>query len=177
MGYAIELYFDHTAERMLNAIWQRLVKNHIAGMEFYLNNRPHLSLAVYHGSLERDKFLKKFREYRMKGIRLTLANPGFFCTEENIVFVSPRTTGGLIDIHRKFHEDFGEFREDESKLYLPENWIPHVTMAVGLKKSKFIKALKFLKKEFKPLDAEIESAGLIKFKPIEYLLIKELSKG
>lgn len=172
MEYAVELYFDKVSEEIIKSMWKVLYDKGISEFMYESNSKPHISLAVYNDKLNNfEAFINKVRTLSedIKSFELNLSNIGMFNTDEGVVFLSPKVTRDLLDIHEKFHDSMKDFSEYEWGYYQPDQWIPHCTMGIDLNQDKLLECIEVISSIFKPIKITVEKIGIIKFKPIQYI--------
>ncbi len=177
MGYAIVLYFDENSEIIIRDMWKLLYDNNINKLMHDSNSRPHITLAIYDEDLyDLDNFINSVEDYAktLKPFKLIVSNIGMFNTNEGVAFLAPKVTGELLDIHYKLYEGLKQYAEFAWNYYIPDNWIPHCTIAIELSKEKLLQSIEVLSDIFSPFDITIEKLGIVKFSPVEYVSIFDL---
>lgn len=172
MGYAVELYFHPKTEQSIKSIWKVLYDKHISKYMYESNSRPHINLAAYDDKINNFELFTKEVEGFAKTLppfKLNLLNIGVFNTEEGVVFLQPKVTRELLDIHEKFHRTMESFVEAEWRYYLPDLWMPHCTMAIDLNKEKLLQSVEVISELFKPIEVSIQEVGIVRFKPVEHI--------
>jgi 2'-5' RNA ligase len=136
------------------------------------NSRPNITLAVYDDKINNVELFKKEIEDFAKTLcpfKLNLLNIGVFNTKEGVVFLQPKVTRELLDIHEEFHRIMESFLEAEWRYYLPDLWVPHCTMAIDLNKEKLLQSVEVTSEMFKPMEVSIQGVGIVRFKPVEHI--------
>jgi 2'-5' RNA ligase len=135
-----------------------------------MNSRPHISLAVYH-DLDADAFVPRLEALfkHAAPIELEFHSIGLFPGKPPIFYIAPSFTDSLRELHHSFHEAMEAFYPQEVLYYLPNHWVPHCTVAIDGERRDAGRILTELLDWFKPFSFRIESAGLIKFYPIQPL--------
>ena len=168
MGYAVEMFFDDHTEKILVHIQQRLKEKGLPSFMLAEGVKPHLSLCVYDDldAVRAEALVKDFcaRERRFK---VFLGFFGTFVSGENVIFAAPVMNEPLRTIHLRFHQAFKETAKSAWPYYLPGNWQPHCTLAVELDEHEYLDVFKSIRDDFKPMEATLESIGLVKFRPVE----------
>ncbi len=174
MNYSTELFFDKNSEDKIKEYINLLHKEDIKNTFYDLGALPHISLAVYNDNIDHLELIKKLEIFQLNKLKIGFKNIGYFCSKENAIFLSPKIHPELLDLHKKYHNEFKRFIKSEWEYYLPENWVPHCTVALDLTDDDFIKAVKSLKNIFEPMDVTVERIEFIKFRPIETLYLKQI---
>lgn len=172
MGYAVELYFDQESEKIIKEIWQVLYEKNVSNFMYESNSKPHITLAVYNDSLTNlETFQNSVEDFvrELSQFELNLSHIGIFNTDEGVVFLGPKVSDQLLSIHERFHESMQPYKEFVWSFYQPDLWVPHCTMAIDLDKASVLNSIEIIGDMFKSMIVNIEKAGVIKFKPIEYL--------
>lgn len=178
MGYAIEMYFDENGSKMIEEIWQALYEKEASTYMVESGSKPHITLAVYDedfDDLQRFKDQVKAFANGLGAFTLDLTNIGIFSRRESVLFIGPKVTEELLALHRKFHETMKAYEDFEWPYYLPEQWVPHCTMGINLDGEKLLESVGIISGEFQPVTVKIESIGIVKFRPVEFLEEFELS--
>lgn len=55
---------------------------------------------------------------------------GFFESHSKIVYMRVHKTKELIEVHKKIHSILGNHCDSLFNFYTPENWVPHITLAM-----------------------------------------------
>jgi 2'-5' RNA ligase len=174
MNYATVLYFDQDSENKIKD-YLALIKNNGIDNSFYnLGALQHISLAVYNDDVDYPELVKGLEKFQLNKMKISFTNVGFFCSDEYAVFLNPKITCELLDVHKRYHKEFKKYIHSEKEYYLPENWVPHSTIAFEMNDDDFMKTLKIMKENFKPIDVTIEKIGFVKFKPIKRLYMRNL---
>ena len=123
--------------------------------------RPHITLATY-STLPVEDFKRLFDTFRQsfEPVKATFITLGAFPTT-GTCFLAPIVTEQLIGLHRHYHETFAKFQESAHFYYLPGNWNPHCTLAIGLDNNRLIDVLAHCLKEFSGLSGMINEIGLV----------------
>lgn len=131
-GYAVELYFDPFAERLLRELIDQLPARGIRSQRPAVA-RPHLSLAVF-DRVEVERLSGALNEFARACpvLRLHLGSSGVFPGNEGVVFLAPVVTVELLELHATFHRMAPVVAGALWEHYLPGRWIPHCTIAEGL---------------------------------------------
>ncbi len=176
MGYAVELYFDQYSEGEIKSIWKRLYDERLHKFMHDSNSRPHISLAVYNDDVDEKKLVRRVEIFSksMDPFKLRLSNIGMFHTDGTVIFLSPKITPELLDLHNRYHGFMKDFAEEEWAYYLPQSWIPHCTMATGLGESEMHGTLDVIREMFAPMEVVVEEVGVVHFQPIEYVEVFSL---
>jgi 2'-5' RNA ligase len=161
--FTVEFFFEDSFEKYVKSIWKGLSDNQITSNMYDIAEiRPHITVAVYNhipnleGYVVRLKsFFKDVSEFNVKFDALST-----FPTSGTL-FIDPTVTEGLIQLHKKYHNEFGDLAEQANN-YLPEIWAPHCTLAIRLNTAQMLEAISYCYKEFSPFISKITEAGLVK---------------
>lgn len=161
--YAVDLFLDSRASRYVNSIWQALSDS---GIDSSLKDTdglsPHITLDIYE-DVDEAKFIERMKEFksRFKVIDTKFDSIGVFPTS-GACFMAPTITQELINYHKEYYEFFKEFEDSAREYYLPGNWNPHCSIAMGLSKEKMKKVVDFTIDIFKPFEASLDGIALYK---------------
>ncbi|MTI61926.1 MAG: 2'-5' RNA ligase family protein [Firmicutes bacterium] len=78
-------------------------------------------------------------------------------------------TMDLLKFHRKFHNYFTDFIDEQVEYYLPNAWIPHCTIALNISQAKVIKTIEEILSKYEPIEVKIKSISFVKYHPAEIL--------
>jgi 2'-5' RNA ligase len=159
--YGFIAIFDEKTEQRIEDIWKGLEENLISFYAFEVENRrPHITLACYN-YISKNDFIKQMSDfYKDKpAIDVTFNTIGSFLNSGTL-FYSPTVTKDLIEFHFNHHRHFEQFNDDPNSLYLPDNWIPHCTIANRLSSEKLSEAFNYCSKR-DTLCGKIKEVALI----------------
>ena len=177
MPYAVELFLDPATEQRVRRIWERLAGIGIS----YLHgsgSRPHVSLAVC-DSIDTDatiELLNRFAE-DTSGFPITFSSIGIFPAEQPVLFLAPKVTIPLLELHASFMDSFEPMATRIWPNYAPSEWIPHCTLAVACPHECVEEALSICREEILPFTAEIMEIGFVEFRPVKPLHSAALCQG
>lgn len=161
--YAVGLLPDSGLEDMIRRIWRELREAGISSNLLDDRGRPHLSLAVCSG-LPKD-FDEEFALFArgVRGFGLSLQAAGTFSAESGVVFLAPAVTVELTGLHERFFRSFGPRLDGCSDLYRPGRWVPHCTVAMGLKPREICRAIGVCAESGLPLEGSVARGALMEF--------------
>jgi 2'-5' RNA ligase len=138
----------------------------------------HLTLAVYE-DLPLDRFLPALARLAetLKPMDLRLANVGIFTGVGSVLFLGPVVTTELLALHDRLHRELAEFASHCLAHYLPGAWVPHVTLAMGVKSDALSKAIATSIAQWKPAQAGLEVLRLVEFFPVRTAYRRTLSSS
>jgi 2'-5' RNA ligase len=129
-------------------------------------NIPHIAFAVF-SEVQINELRGLLKEFTAKQstIDLNLSYIGTFPTDEGVVFLAPKVSAELLDVHKNLHKLFSNysFSEKQWDYYKPELWVPHCTMAIKVSESKALEALKYLKSVHKPQKLILEKMLVLEY--------------
>jgi 2'-5' RNA ligase len=175
MGIGVFLYLDAASEDKIKMLWQKMAEKKIDAKLLDSGIRPHISLGALH-EVALDLVESRVGAF-VKGLsafKLSFASLGIFNTE-GTVFLAPKVTEELIVLHRQFHGLFEEGNSDAFPYYLPERWVPHCSIAVGLSKSRVYQAVELLYDDFQPFEITVTEIGVTEFWPVTQRAVYRLS--
>lgn len=175
-GYAVELYFDPKSEdRVLSLRETMYQETGVVPMLGKLGDRPHVSLAVF-GCIDPQPLMNCCEPFFEKIEKFTfeLSAIGTFPTRDNVIYLTPVPESRLLDLHAQFHQVLKQNRIKSSIYYLPGRWIPHCTIEFEVIDADLGRALEFFQKRFEAFSGTFTHAGVVGFRPVEYLADYEL---
>jgi hypothetical protein len=161
MPFAIELRFDPETEGRILEIWQEAARWY--GTTYLTDHGviPHLALVTGDAGLH-----DIFRQLEPPNGLIPFHGSGFFAGGD-VAFLKP----DIPETIRRFHAKVCRLASDSDTLvdflYLPENWIPHCTIASGCRRNLEIPISEQL------FEATIHSIILVQYPPTR--LIEEKS--
>jgi hypothetical protein len=179
MPYAIEARFDPELERALFDVWAGLAAANVP-TPANLGLRPHLSLALFGevgevaqaaGAELRSRLAAFAGTTPLVPVKLdalgVFVSPGQEPGEDAIVYLTPVVTEGLLAVHRRLHETVTSDRVTVTDpRYLPDRWMPHVTLTERVPNPTASIAVWHLLGRFRPpLVGHLVEVGLVRFDP------------
>ncbi len=171
--YAVTLYFDDRDSAAISNLTERLAQVIVNDYMIANNVPPHLTLGMFHvedDDLQKlDKVFSTFVETACKevfaGGQLELPFVGLDSFLDKVLFLKPAENEKLVSLNKLLHQMFVPyFAPGDNRNYLPENWVPHVALAVKLTHEQFEKGMEFLKDQNVD-NVKIVSIGLAKCNP------------
>lgn len=160
--YAVEAFFSAELEEAVKKIWHSLSDTGLDSSMISIQGlRPHITLATY-STLPVEDFKRLFDTFRQsfEPVNATFITLGAFPTT-GTCFLAPIVTEQLIGLHKHYHETFSKFQEAAHFYYLPGNWSPHCTLAIGLDNKRLIDVFAHCLKKFSGLSGTIDEIGLV----------------
>ena len=143
------------------------------GNNYMLDNSvpPHLSLGLFHAEEEKEGEMVKLFEQFAEGLKsesvgfsLNFNGPDNFA--DKVIFLSVLRNESLMKLNLDLHQLFlPHFEAGDNRNYLPENWVPHIALAVKLDHQQFEKGFEAAKNFPLPKTAKITSATLARCNP------------
>ncbi len=170
MVYAIEMYFDKETERKLFDLAQKVAEEKISTKFLEWKTKPHVTLACFNDIDEADciEKLKDFAQQHKK-MSANLESVGMF-NDTKTVFINPTMNRVMYQMQNSLYESLKDFDTKGWEWYLPNEWIPHCTIALTGEDddSAFYKASELILHEFKKTYGSFVSVGLVKITfPVE----------
>lgn len=169
-GLAIEFYFDSETEKNIFAFRDSLYKEGITRIQGLMNDKPHISLAVF-PKMDPHKLIQLTEDFsrHLKSFAVQLSAVGVFPTKENVFFLYPAPSQCLLDVHAEFHYLLHKEGLRPSDYYNPGNWVPHCTLEFNLPDDELCQAILLSKTRYTPIAGKITQLGIVAFRPIDYL--------
>ena len=104
-----------------------------------------------------------------------IASVGMF-NDTKTIFASPMMNDSMYEFQRELHEYLKNFDTTGQEWYCPNRWMPHCTLALTKEDEEvFYKASDLILYEFKKMDGEFVSIGLVKISfPVDEIYTVEL---
>jgi len=175
MPFAVELYMDSRADAAVRQIWQSLVEAGIPSQPLSAGARPHVSLCLYE-SLDSRVFPTELETFarQVNPFSFVLESVETFPASNGVVFLTPRSSEELLEVHGRFHKDFDGSSATVSPYYLPEHWKPHCTVAENLSSNQVSQAIEVGRKAPLPIRGQFIQIGLVEFRPIKEICVFKL---
>ncbi len=151
MSYAITLSFDEATDIAIRKAWWQLAD---AGLsEFMLHSKfdPHVTLEIYE-QVDMPALQAALSSFLATAtpIPVKFSHLGVFPGAEGAIFLGLTWHRALMDFHTSFCQMVSSFLSGANEYYLPETWVPHVTLAYGLKEDQVGRAINFLRQRDLP---------------------------
>ena len=180
--YAITLYFDRDSTEKIRTLTAELAG--VTENDYMVRNSvpPHLTLGMFHAEDDQEEKIKGlFKDFAglaakdvMTDGKLEVDFSGVESFLDKVIFIKPEKNGVLCKLNRTLHDVFLErFEPADNRNYLPENWYPHIALAVKLTHDQFERGMEFLNASALPKKAPVISLGLAICNP--YTSLKEVN--
>jgi 2'-5' RNA ligase len=87
----------------------------------------------------------------------------------SVAFLAPVVTPALLALHQGCLRALARLAASSWEQYRPERWVPHVTLAMGLREAQLAKAVACCAERWKPLSARLVGLKLVTFPPVTTL--------
>ena len=171
MPFTVQLDLDANTEATIAAMADQLARVPDLETVRQIGDVHHLSLGVYK-ELPIDVAVSKLIRFAetLTPLDLYLASVGVFSGA--VVFLGPVVTDELLALHRRFHAAFASFSSSCCKHYHSGLWVPHITVAMNVKKVST--AVEEVMRVWKPAPAKLDALRLIEFRPVRTLFHHKL---
>jgi len=176
MSYATVLYFDQATEDAVYSVWDALDAVVVQPMRGH-GIRPHVTLTsgdhIDQGALE--PALATFAA-SMHPFRLTLSSVGLFATGEGVLFFGATVSRALLELHAEYSRVFGRAVRQANTYYRLGAWVPHCTLAMGLRPEQVGEAVAIALRAPLPLHGNVAEMALVRVPegPVETLGLFQL---
>ncbi|TSD82806.1 2'-5' RNA ligase family protein [Mycobacterium sp. KBS0706] len=139
---------------------------------------PHLSLGVYDqlDATAMSASLQCFAEAQ-PAIAIQLTSLGVFPGPPSVLFAAPVVTAELLALHRAYHQASWASGPRCWAHYLPEAWVPHVTLGEGIRPLAVQTVMLDAIAAWRPRPAVLHRISLVRFHPVELLWSRAVSVG
>ncbi len=171
MGYAVELYLDGPTAKDVRAIWASIESAGLSGFVPTSGARPHVSLAVYSHIVpsEIEPILSSLSREVGK-TKIEFEGVSTFPTGGGVVFLAPKLSTSLRNLHSRFHALASQFAGELSDYYAPDAWVPHCTLDMDLPAENVPKIIELCRDRDLPTEALLVEIGLVEFRPVKELM-------
>ena len=142
MPFAVVLYLDEPTSRAIEKVQAAIVDAGLSPDTHVLDFQPHITLAIGE-KLDVAGFEPYLREFAAATppLDLCFASLATFAPEPKVLFLAPDNSSDLLTMHQRFYPRFDQFATEPWDYYLPGRWIPHCTVADGLRPEDVARAL------------------------------------
>jgi 2'-5' RNA ligase len=170
--YAVELYFDAQAERAVRELRAALG---VPPVLDEMGERPHISLAVF-ATLDSDALAPHLQKFaaRLAPFPVALVGVGGFASAQGVIYLAPEPDEWLSRAHGEFHLLIQSLGLQSNEYYLPRNWVPHCTIAQDVHPAFLEPAKSRARSLFSRIDAQVESIGIVSYRPARPLALFNL---
>jgi len=169
MPFAVEMFLVPASAGTVRQIWSELAATGVAPRMHQSGARPHITLGAS-DRLDVDacsRFLADFAAMNAAPA-VRFSSIGIFATDPAVVFLAPVITSDLLALHRVFHHWFPDLAENPWGHYLPNQWVPHCTLAMECPLAAVPRVVEVCGAFHLPLDGHLDSVGIVEFRPIRH---------
>lgn len=170
--YAVSLYPDDSCSAQVSSITMSLAETSVPLL-------PHITLGMFHAKEEDVPLLQKiFKEFAagLRAFDISFCGADNFC--DKVIFLSVQKSELLLNANANLHKKLlPYFEPGGNRNYLPENWCPHIALALKLNKTQFEKAFAAAKKLELPKSAGICRAAIAQCHPYKEIFSINLGSG
>lgn len=176
MDYAIVLYMNDKKTAMVKEMISELAP--VCGSDYCLGIEPHITISAIIADDEElvKEEAKKLSKLLKRG-EVKIGAIGVF--NPMVLFLSPVVDSYLIESSQTANDQMLKVSEIGNKgRYIPNNWVPHMAVAMRMEKEGLYKSFIKLSEIFTPFSAEIDKMALIKWEednPYQELAIYDLN--
>lgn len=176
MPYAVTMAVDLKSAKLLEAIRLDLAQNGISVEYARLNQRPHLTIAIYGDALDPTYLISSLRRRREEFKRCPLKIPaiGTFSSAIGSVCAFPVASFSILSLHASVVQHCSEHLHPH---YRAGEWMPHITIAKEIACSaSLISAFGRAIDDWSPIEAELVQLSVIRFRPVTVLWENDLTQ-
>jgi hypothetical protein len=170
MSYPVVTYFDPATEAKLSALRASLPPPASDEAREALQVRPHVSLAGWE-ELDVDPFVVSLESFAATTgpLEVHLGAVGVFPGDQGVVFIAPRVTTGLLQLHAEFHARLGAFGSGLNPYCTLHTWIPHSTVAMYLTEAELPATVQACQRSDVFGPARLVEIALLEYPPVRQL--------
>jgi 2'-5' RNA ligase len=164
MPFAVEMFFDGSADKLVRVVWDDLAKAGVTSFMIDGGYRPHVTLGVF-DQFSSPEFEKEFRQFteRLQPLSLRFDSVGVFLRPKCVVFFAPVVTAQLLSVHDEFNSCFARLVTGASPLCPPGRWVPHCTLAFDIPHDAIPSAVEVCSRAPLSFTAQVTEMGLVEF--------------
>jgi len=166
MAFAVNIYFDPHTESLLKQYWKMLDDADLPN-KAQRAFRPHITLCIFDqiDCEDCECYINEISsQFQLHSV--SLDHLGIFNNGEKVLFLGPTPNERLLTMQKEVFETLSGSASTPWKLYHPNAWVPHCTLANDLDEESLKKALQIALNIQLPILAEISQIGIIEFDPI-----------
>jgi 2'-5' RNA ligase len=175
VALGVQLDLDTETQSRLGAVATRL--DTLSGLSTVqrLGDVHHVSLGIYDGEAS-EAMLAAIRGFAAATprLRLPLAAIGVFPGDPGVLYLAPVVTPQFLALHRAFHGAMEGVAPPTRPHYIPDAWVPHVTLALDVAPEALPAAVDIVGETWQPVTARLTALRLIRFFPVETLALHPL---
>ena len=162
MAYAIELLFDNESSEAIRQLWSDLSVTGGSSQMLKSGHPPHISIA---GCAEIDfsrvDEIADFCSSNMAPLPIVLSHVAIFPGHEGVFFFGTTPNKQLREFHQKFHTVSEGILGQSVPYYLPDKWVPHCTLAIGLEDDRKVEFFRILRKWDLPRKVHLQQLAIV----------------
>lgn len=169
MAFALEMYFDPDADRLLRGTWEALAQAGVSAVMRDGGYRPHVSLAVA-AEVDADGMAAGLAAFAAAAppLSLLLSYVGIFPGSEGVVYLGAAVTPQLLEVHAGAYELWCRHAHQQWEYYAPGRWVPHCTMAFHLPPERVAAAVGVCLQAPLPSAVRVTQVGLVRVSVADY---------
>jgi len=169
MTLFVILFFDAQGDKAVRNIWQILANQQLSASMIEKKIAPHLTLGLVPYDKQHD-LTRKLEAFANSSSPTPINMPyyGLFTSPGHVLFLGVTVTNQLYEFHRNFYHECQDYLDLDS-LYIPDFWIPHVTLAHDLQAEQISLSLESCQHIALPIMTIVNRIALVESDPIEVL--------
>lgn len=163
--YLVSVYFDKTAEHILQRYINKIAEK--TGNSFMTDNNvpPHMTISAIEARSE-NALLGAMDNLRNSLFNGTISIVSVGQLLPYVFYATPVLNGYLQDLSEKVFDEVKSILECAvSRYYKPMSWLPHITLGKTLTKEQMQMAFSVMQESFVPFEAAITEIGLARVNP------------
>ncbi len=168
MPYAVELALDVRAGGAVRDLWRALSDVGVTWMA-QSSAEPHVSLAIWE-RIERASFETELARFAAETAPIPVTFDGVASFPGSAIYLRLAPNPPLLELQRRVHARFAAFGGEPWAYYLPEEWVPHCTLAMEIPHDRTNDALAVARRAPLPLAAALETVAIVEFRPVRELV-------
>jgi len=176
MSFAVSIYFDPKIENQIKEIWRSFDTANLPNHK-ERTFRPHITLCIYEEINCADcecKINEVSSQFILPAINFD--HLGIFNGVEKVLFLAPTPNEHLLAMQRKVFHMLSTFVRKPWKMYEPDMWVPHCTLANDLSEKELKKAIEIALAIQLPIHTGISQIGIVEFDPIQPVFQVDIKK-
>jgi len=168
VAFAVVLYFEENHEKEFLRIWESLSSENLTANLVEAEIRPHITLAIFDELNCRPCESQSANvASHTQPISFQITHLGVFTRPELVVFAAPTVTQELLAFHSNLHDALATDTKNPWEMYLPGQWVPHCTLALGFDLKNLGKITDKCLELQLPMQVQANQVGVVEFQPMK----------
>jgi 2'-5' RNA ligase superfamily protein len=162
--YAVELALDARSGGIVRDLWKDLSAHGVTWMADS-GAEPHVSLAIWE-RIDRAPFAAEIARFAAETAPIPITLDAVSTFPGSAIYLRVAHDPRLVELQRRVHARFDALASEPWAYYMPDQWVPHCTLAMEIPPARLDDALVVARRAALPLAGRLEFVGLVEFRPV-----------